>query len=177
MMISCDIILDLIPLVKDGVASEDSKALVLDHIKNCNNCREEFNSFETVNYETDSVKDKKIILAIKKSLFISKLTLIIFGAILGISLSNSMGVFYNFLIMPIIGILGLFTFKDKWYIVPPCVFFLSCFWQGIQGFMQHSFELGYFFGQLYITTIYTFLVLLGVIIAKLLKFALEKGEM
>ena len=33
MNISCDIILDLIPLVKDGVASEDSVKIVHEHIK------------------------------------------------------------------------------------------------------------------------------------------------
>ena len=45
MKISCDVILDLIPLVKDGVASDDSSTIVKEHIKNCESCRAEFDIF------------------------------------------------------------------------------------------------------------------------------------
>ena len=37
--ISCEICKDLIPLVKDGIASEDSVAAVEEHIKECENCK------------------------------------------------------------------------------------------------------------------------------------------
>ncbi|MCL1852130.1 MAG: zf-HC2 domain-containing protein [Peptococcaceae bacterium] len=46
MKCECDMIQDLIPLVKDGVASESSKKEVLAHIKECGACREL--------YETDA---------------------------------------------------------------------------------------------------------------------------
>ena len=38
--ISCQVCLDLIPLVKDNVASEDSKKLVLEHIRQCEACKD-----------------------------------------------------------------------------------------------------------------------------------------
>ena len=37
--ISCDICLDLIPLVEDDIASEDSRIAVIEHIKECESCR------------------------------------------------------------------------------------------------------------------------------------------
>ncbi len=40
MNISCDIIMDLIPIYKDGVASEDSKKAVEEHILTCKDCAE-----------------------------------------------------------------------------------------------------------------------------------------
>ena len=36
--ITCDVCMDLLPLVQDGIASEDSKRLVEEHIKNCSAC-------------------------------------------------------------------------------------------------------------------------------------------
>ena len=37
--ISCDICRDLLPLVQDGVASEDSRAAVEAHLRSCPACR------------------------------------------------------------------------------------------------------------------------------------------
>ena len=37
--ISCDVIRDLLPLYVDDVCSETSKRLVVEHVKNCENCR------------------------------------------------------------------------------------------------------------------------------------------
>lgn len=39
MKIHCEIIRDLIPLIEDDVCSEQSKEIVLEHIKNCEECR------------------------------------------------------------------------------------------------------------------------------------------
>jgi len=96
MSISCDLILDLIPLVKDGVASEDSNIAVNEHIKNCKSCRNEFDTFEATKVETESIKDQNIIFAIKRSIFITQLIILMAGAISGVALSNSMNMFYNF---------------------------------------------------------------------------------
>ena len=38
--ISCEICLDLMPLVKDEVASDDSKKAVYEHFENCSSCQE-----------------------------------------------------------------------------------------------------------------------------------------
>ena len=37
--IDCEICMDLIPLVKDGIASEESYKAVEEHVKECETCR------------------------------------------------------------------------------------------------------------------------------------------
>ena len=44
--ISCDICMDLIPLVKDGIASEDSCDAVKKHISKCEKCKVEFDEIK-----------------------------------------------------------------------------------------------------------------------------------
>ena len=44
--ISCDICMDLIPLVKDGIASEDSCDAVTKHISKCEKCKVEFDEIK-----------------------------------------------------------------------------------------------------------------------------------
>ena len=38
-MITCDLIRDLIPLYADNAVSEDSRALVEEHLSGCESCR------------------------------------------------------------------------------------------------------------------------------------------
>ena len=37
--ITCDICMDLMPLVRDGVVSEDSVTAVMNHISDCEDCK------------------------------------------------------------------------------------------------------------------------------------------
>jgi len=174
MSISCDLILDLIPLVKDGVASEDSNIAVNEHIKNCKSCRNEFDTFEATKVETESIKDQNIIFAIKRSIFITQLIILMAGAISGVALSNSMNMFYNFIIMPIIGGISLVVFKRKWYLAPLAIFVLTNLWQSITGIVSGEFDWTLLYSGLYFSIIYTILVVLGTTITMLLKFAFKK---
>lgn len=175
---SCNVILDLLPLVKDGVASEDSETIVKEHIKTCESCKNEFETFESTKIEQPSIQDKKIIFAMKRSIFITQLTILIVGATVGVALTNSMGMFYNLLIMPLIGGVSLFALKSKWYLAPLIVFTLSYLWQTVNAIVWGGFEWSWvllYYGVTY-SVIYTALVSLGLIIAMLLKFAFKKGE-
>jgi len=40
MNMKCEVIRDLLPLYVDGVASEESRALIEEHLKTCEGCRE-----------------------------------------------------------------------------------------------------------------------------------------
>ncbi len=174
--ISCDIILDLIPLVKDGVASEDSEKIVNEHIKSCNSCKEEFEAFEDICSERKSINDKKIIYNIKKNIFITQIFILVIGTITGIALTNSMAMFYNLIIMPLIGGLSFIILKRKWYLTPVFVFISSYLWQIIAWTIESGFDWMALYGSLFYSTIYTSLIVLGVIISMLLKFAFGKGE-
>ncbi|MEG0772076.1 zf-HC2 domain-containing protein [Clostridium sp.] len=174
MNISCEVILDLIPLVKDGIASDDSNSIVKDHIKNCDSCKAELETFEEVTIEQSQIKDEKIISAMKRSIFITQLSILMAGAIIGVALSNSMSMFYNFIIMPIVGGISLFTLKRKWYLASLGVFLLSYLWQTIVGIASNGFQWGYLYYGLFYSIIYASLVGVGVIITMLLKYALKK---
>ena len=174
MNLSCNLISDLIPLVKDGVASEDSTIIVNEHIKGCESCMAEFQTFETTKIEQLSIKDEKIIFDIKRSIFITQIIILMAGATLGVALSNSMGMFYNFIIMPIIGGISLIAFRRKWYVAPVVIFVLTYLWQTITGIVVDGFEWNVLYIGLYFSVIYTILVGMGVLIAMLLKFALKK---
>jgi len=172
--ISCYIIRDLIPLVKDGVASDDSTIIVNEHIKNCDRCRSEFETIEVLNPMQSTLKDKKIISAMKRSIFVTQIIILISGGILGMALSNSIGMFYNFLIMPIIGGISVVVFKKKWYLTPIIIFILSYLSQTIIEIVSNGFEWIFVYSGFYYSTIYTILVFLGVLIAKLLKSTFKK---
>lgn len=174
--ISCDVCLDLMPLVRDGVASDDSTSLVYEHIKTCDNCRAEL---ENRNFSgNEQVDDKKIINSIKRSIYITGLAFVVFGALLGVYLSNSMGMFYNFIIMPFVGACGYLVFKNKWYFTPVGIFVLSYVWLFFQnifsGALSHGFTMDIFFMPMFLSGIYSALSILGVCIAALIRFAFRK---
>lgn len=86
MNISCDVISDLIPLVKDNVASEDSIKLVTDHLKSCERCKLEFGSTLPIQDEFD---DRRVISSIKKKLFLAMSALLLIGAFIGMALNKN----------------------------------------------------------------------------------------
>lgn len=174
--ISCDVCLDLIPLVRDKVASDDSTFLVLEHIKNCESCRAEL---VNMNIPDEAVTDdKKILKSIKKSIFLTGIVFVVFGALLGVYLSNSMGMFYNFLIMPIVGTCGYLVLKRRWYYTPFGVMVLSYIWVFFQnitdGALSQGFTFEIFTAPMFLSIIYAGLVLLGAAIAALMKFAFKR---
>lgn len=173
--ISCDICLDLIPLVEDNIASEDSRIAVVEHIKNCESCREYFSEEKA---KIPKMNDKKVIYKIKKQLYLFIIGIIILGAILGMALTDGIGMFYNILIMPIIGALGYFVFSKKSYYVPLTLFFLIYIWLLIKYVVEGMFSYTPFISALlmpgYWALMYTGLCVLGIVIGILLKIAFRK---
>lgn len=64
MSVKCELIRDLLPLYCDGVASEESRKTVEEHLQGCNTCKEELGlmaaDFKTVSAQTE---DKKTAMA------------------------------------------------------------------------------------------------------------------
>ena len=166
--ISCDVCLDLIPLVKDGVASIDSVNLVEEHIKSCEKCK---------NYYTHqpeyTVNDKKIIKSIKKSVYIFSIIILIAGCLLGTAITNGVNVFYNFFIMPSLGALSYIILKKKSFFVPPIIFIISFLWLISEQFIRYKL---FSPAEIIYSVFYLILSFLGIIIAMLLKFAFCKED-
>ncbi len=176
MNINCNVILDLIPLVKDGVASNESTLIVNEHLEHCATCKTELDAFESIGIEPLKLKDRKILVDITRSVYLSQIVVLVLGAILGIALSSSMGMFYNFIIMPIIGGVSLILFKNKWVVVALAIFVVTYLWQTVLVMAENGFSVAGLTVGLYYSTVYAFLVVLGTVIARLLRFAFEKGE-
>lgn len=111
MKVSCEVILDLIPLVKDNVASEDSVNLVMEHLKSCESCKLEFED-QALQAQTE-VNDKRVISSIKKKLFFATSALLFIGAFIGIALNkNSSSNFIPVIIIALsVVFVGILIFK------------------------------------------------------------------
>lgn len=173
--ISCNVCIDLMPLVKDGVASEDSHLLVDEHIKTCDNCR---NLYDNLNTEIPVMNEENVVSKIKRQLFIIAIGIVVIGAMLGVALSDSAGMFYNILIMPIIGVIGYFALNKKAYLTPISLFMFSYIWLFIkyiyQGILGQGFTIYIFIIPIYLSIIYAGLCTIGIVIGFLLKFSFGK---
>mgnify|MGYP000954765724 CR=1 FL=1 len=176
MKLSCNVIQDLIPLVKDQVASEETTKLVLDHIKDCPICKREFGEEQNKIAREKIKEDKKIIQGIKRSIYVSKVVILIIGALIGSVLTNTMGMFYNFLIMPTLGVISYFVFKKRAYLMILMVFALSYAYITISSIVIDGFYWGFFYGSLFYSLIYSILVFIGIIISLLLTIAFRKDR-
>jgi hypothetical protein len=173
--ISCQVCLDLIPLVKDNVASEDSKKLVLEHIRQCEYCEIEY---EYGNDTLPEMNDKRVLQKIKKRIFFAALTTVIIGTLIGVGLTEGPGMFYNIIIMPLVGGIAYFALNKKSFYFPIVLFILSYIWTLINYIFDSSYLkdsiLNLFFAPIFMSIIYSGLALFGIIIAFLLKFAFRK---
>lgn len=174
--VNCEIISDLIPLVKDKIASKESEILVLEHIDTCDRCRADYEMFAEIPTNSSQVEDQKIISSIKKNIILTQVIILVVGAILGIALTDTMGMFYNLTLMPIIGGVAYFLLKRKWFYVAIAIPIVSYLFGSIRLFISEGFHFRLLFynGYLYLGLIYAGLVILGVVIAFLLKFAFSK---
>lgn len=168
--ITCDICMDLIPLVKDGIASEDSRKAVEQHIKSCEHCQALYDgeAFPEVNAE-------KAFYKFNRQIQIFSAMLMMFGIFFGLSLTASNGMFYNSLIMPFIGALGYLLFRWKSLFLVPVLLLLTHGLTNLFGLIRGAEHLD-LYSLLMWTFLYSIFVLLGVLIASLLHYAFRKEK-
>ena len=92
MKLSCNIILDLLPLYYDQVCSDETKALVEEHLSSCESCREAIKSMggelPIPKQDMESVEILKNIRKELKAKEFKWLIIVILVAVLGFSLHN-----------------------------------------------------------------------------------------
>lgn len=93
---NCNIIEDMIPLCKEGLCNDETKAMVDEHIRECEKCRKLFEDFtaETKNSEVASPDESKVFRKVNKKMKRSKLKIVLLSGIL----------------LVIIGVLGFLTY-------------------------------------------------------------------
>lgn len=166
--ISCNLCMDLIPLVKDGVASEDSITAVKSHIASCENCRALFS--DNAPPPRDTAKSFGIFY---RRLQLFSVMVMMFGIFFGLSLTAGSGIFYNTVIMPVIGILGYIIFGKKSLYIVPGALFITHFATNFLGLVRGTEHLD-FYSLLIWTFLYSVFALLGIVAAWLLHFAFRK---
>ena len=166
--ITCDMCIDLMPLVQDGVASEDSRNAVLKHLQECPDCRALYEGEIPTPSNT-----KEILGKVKRRAQLFSAMVMMFGIFYGLMLTAGNGIFMNVVIMPVIGGIGYYLFRWKAIIiVPPLLlvthFITNALGLGGQGLMPIEVVLW--------TAIYCGVALVGFVIAALLHFAFKKED-
>lgn len=169
--IPCDTILDLIPLVRDNIASDSSVQLVKNHIQTCENCREVYEGLEILD---DEVDDVVIISKIKRQFIYVIFIIILIGVFFGMLITNSIDMFYNSLIMPTIGGLSFIVLKRKSLYFPAILFLVTCVWQSLYLSFTEGFDFFIIIGSVFYGGIYALLGLIGIVIVWLLEYAFRK---
>lgn len=169
--ISCDICMDLLPLVVDNVASEDSKNAVLEHIETCDECRLHYEKKEKPEMNT-----AKVTANIKKRLVFLSMALMVIGAAFGIAIADGYLMFYNIIIMPLIG--GISYFALKWKSLYALAFvFLCTYLRWLPDTFANVYKGDFaqaFIPPVFWALIYAGLFALGIVIASLLYFGFRK---
>ena len=175
-MDNCNIIKDLLPLYAEGMVCSDSKELIEEHLANCEECRAELESLKTdIKPEEPAGEDKAIkstLKKIKSRMEITAAMVIIFGSFLGVGLMNhSSSIFYNIVIMPIVGALGYVIMKWRALYNIPIILILSTVMETILR-SESIFSVKYFGMLCY----YIPAAFVGIIIAALYAFAFKKED-
>ena len=168
--LSCDMCMDLIPLVKDGVASDDSVKAVQAHIAACETCRAIFNGDTPPQVDAEKSLEK-----IYKKLRLSSAAVMMFGIFFGLGLTSGSDLFYNAMIMPIIGALGYFVFRWRaLYTVPVLLLVTQLIMSPIRTMIgaEHT----EFAINLTWIAIYSLFTVAGTMVALLLHFAFRKDR-
>lgn len=166
--ISCDVCRDLIPLVRDGVASVDSCEAVKRHLEECEACREAFGKV----CSGVPAPEKGLRNAISRlRLFLAML--LMFGILFGVSLTAGSGVFYNVVLMPLIGAVGYYLFRWKVLYLLPLLLTVTHGTANVLGLGTERLDL---YSLLLWSGLYSLFALLGSIIAALLHFVFRREE-
>lgn len=131
--IDCEICLDLIPLVKDDIASEKSREAVVSHIERCESCKKIYSD----GAELPQLDDKEVLKKMKKRIFWAAVAVIILLSAVSVGFGSTEYMFYNILILPVVGIISFFALKQKSCFVPlGIILFSVVYWliRGIIGF-------------------------------------------
>ena len=167
--ISCDMCMDLLPLVQDGVASEDSSKAVEEHIKSCPRCRALYKDRPPIEIHNSRVAAK-----IKNKLHTFFALLTFLGMFFGVSLIINQNPLYIVFIMPVIGCCGyvVYHWKALWKI-PVILTILFLLAYAILLLQGNVLDL---LGILFLIALITVFADTGVLIAGFIHFAFRKEK-
>lgn len=177
----CGICRDLLPLVRDGVASEASRRAVEDHVAHCEACRQLWGE-EAL---PPPLHREQVLGRIRRRLYAWQGAMTAAGLILGMVLANTGRAGYNILLLPVLGaaVQWLSPRRARWLpllvwglitavtLCPNAHYLLGCLAEG---------DWYNFFAILGLSVLYGLLLgalcALGTLAAALFRYALRKEE-
>lgn len=165
---TCDMCMDLMPLVHDGVASPDSISAVEDHIIHCPHCRELYHG------QRPGISDTgKMLKRIRQQAQIFWSMVMMFGLFFGLMLTAGNRIFYNAVIMPVIGAIGYYLFRWRGlYLIPLLLLITHCVTNAL-GLGNEYLDL---LPLILWTGLYILFAMIGYAIALLLHFGMKMGK-
>ena len=100
----CELYMDLMPLVKDGAASDASRSALEQHMAECETCKQLFDTLPQAE-QTDDIASKTL-KKIHRSLNMTGWILVLSASIIGALLTLSEGMGYNIILFPLAGIIA-----------------------------------------------------------------------
>lgn len=180
MKTDCCIARDILPLYVENLVSEETAALVKEHLCECEECRKEAEYLTSDNFipivqadpvtkENDVVPLKKVAKKFNMQMQSMSYALIILFVFLGLSITAGNDMMYNSLIMPVVGVFGYCSFRLKaLYKLPVLLVFIEIF-----AFVFKMVETD-LLSLLIWSVLYYMFIFAGVAIAYLLHFAFRK---
>ena len=177
----CDICRDLLPLVRDGVASEASRRAVEDHVAHCEACRQLWGE----EAPPPPLHREQVLGRIRRRLYAWQGAMTAAGLILGMALANTGRAGYNILLLPVLGaaVQWLSPRRARWLpllvwglitavtLCPNAHYLLGCLaegdWYNFFAILGLSILYGLLFGAL---------CALGTLAAALFRYALRKEK-
>ena len=170
--ITCDMCMDLLPLVKDGIASEDSREAVEQHICGCDTCKSVFEEYRDNNAPAPVQTEEAFKKVMHKMKYFMNIILV-FGIFFGLSLTAGEDMFYNSVLMPVIGTLGYLLFQWNAILMVSALMLMTGLLSRLLAFLR-GVEYLDIASSLMFTLIYSGFVAVGVVIAGLLHYAFRK---
>lgn len=171
--VSCEVCMDLIPLVRDGAASEESRELVERHAEGCEACRVLLREESPAVLERE--RDRELIKRLKRPLFWIGVVLMVIGAAVGTAYTYSTVSGYSLIIMPLLGVLGTMLFGKRWWWMPVGQLLFSGVWLLIYHLIQDvsRWWAAVLAAGIY-ALLYALLVTAGALMALLLRYAFRR---
>lgn len=177
----CDICRDLLPLVRDGVASEASRRAVEEHVAHCEACRELWGE----EAPPPPLHRERVLGRIRRRLYAWQGAMTAAGLILGMVLANTGQAGYNILLLPVLGAVAQWLSPRRARWLPLLVWGLITavtLWSNADYLLGRLAEWDWynFFAILGLSILYGLLLgalcALGTLAAALFRYALRKEE-
>lgn len=121
----CDLIMDLMPLAKDGAASGASRTAIEMHLMECPACRELYDTLPDTAVEPDESRVKKTMEKIRERYQRSLLVLGVLSVLVGVLLTMTRNIAFTVAIFPLVGLGAYFLWRARSLFIPLLVFSAS----------------------------------------------------